>query len=256
MYCTAMLSDSVFSQLALWQLLALAVGFVWSGFVRSGLGFGGAALTLPLLLMVHNDVLLYLPAICWQLLIFSSLTLATRLDNINWRFLVKLSSLLALPFAAGLFGLLNLSLQVLSLFVYAVTLVYGVLYALDRVLVSKNRFIDSLCIIGGGYVSGVSLMGAPLIMAYSAARLPASQLRDTLFVMWIVLVIGKLATFSAAGVNLQWQLSALTLPLVGLGHYLGLKAHVNLISANRRQFSLIIGIGLCSVSLFGLWAAL
>jgi len=28
-----------------WQLLAIALLFVWSGFVRSGLGFGGAVLT-------------------------------------------------------------------------------------------------------------------------------------------------------------------------------------------------------------------
>lgn len=251
-----MLSDTVFSQLAIWQLLALAAGFVWSGFVRSGLGFGGAALTLPLLLMIHNDVLLYLPAICWQLLIFSSLTVVTRLENVNWRYLLKLNVLLFVPFAAGLFGLLNLSSKTLSLFVYTVTLVYGALYALDRVLISKNRFMDGLCLIGGGYVSGVSLIGAPLIMAYSASRLPAHQLRDTLFVMWIVLVIGKLLTFSAAGVNLQWQLSAITLPLVTVGHILGLKAHKHLVSGSQRQFSVVIGIGLCSVSLFGLWSVL
>ena len=34
-----------------WQYLAIAACFVWSGFVRSGLGFGGAVLTLPFLLM-------------------------------------------------------------------------------------------------------------------------------------------------------------------------------------------------------------
>ncbi|HBO13697.1 MAG TPA: permease, partial [Halieaceae bacterium] len=35
------------ADLAAWQYAAIAVLFVWSGFVRSGLGFGGAVLTLP-----------------------------------------------------------------------------------------------------------------------------------------------------------------------------------------------------------------
>lgn len=251
-----MLDDTIFAALAKWQLLAIGAGFVWSGFVRSGLGFGGAALTLPLLLLVHNDVLLFLPVICWQLLIFSLLTIATRLDNVEWRFLVKLALLLALPFAAGLVGLLNLSSRVLAVFVYAVTLLYGSLYVLDRVVVSRNRIMDSVCLLGGGYVSGVSMIGAPLIVAYSTSRLPADKLRDTLFVMWILLVIGKLSTFTAAGVDLQWQLTIITLPLAGLGHILGLKAHEKLVGAQRRQFNCAIGLGLCCVSLLGLWSAL
>ena len=37
-----------------WQLLATALIFIWSGFVRSGLGFGGAALGLPFLLLVYT----------------------------------------------------------------------------------------------------------------------------------------------------------------------------------------------------------
>lgn len=37
-----------------WQLLTIALLFVWSGFVRSALSFGGAVLTLPFLLMVRQ----------------------------------------------------------------------------------------------------------------------------------------------------------------------------------------------------------
>ena len=46
-----------------WQLLAIALLFVWSGFVRSGLGFGGAVLTLPFLLMVYNAPLVFLQTV-------------------------------------------------------------------------------------------------------------------------------------------------------------------------------------------------
>ncbi len=43
------------------QLVAAGLVFTWSGFVRSGLGFGGAVLSLPLLLMVSDRPLFWLP---------------------------------------------------------------------------------------------------------------------------------------------------------------------------------------------------
>jgi hypothetical protein len=39
--------------------------------VRSGLGFGGAVLTLPFLLMIRDQPLLFLPIISVHLLLFS-----------------------------------------------------------------------------------------------------------------------------------------------------------------------------------------
>ena len=45
--------------------------FVWSGFVRAGLGFGVAVLTLPLLLAVDDRPLFWLPILALHLLIFS-----------------------------------------------------------------------------------------------------------------------------------------------------------------------------------------
>ena len=250
------MQDTIFAVATTVELLAIAVCFIWSGFVRSGLGFGGAALTLPMLLMINNNPLLFLPAISWQLLLFSLMTVATRLDNVNWSYLLKLSLMLSIPFAAGLFGLLNLSPKILSLFVYTVTLGYGLMYAFNREFVSRNAWIDAICLIAGGYVSGVSLIGAPLIAAVSIRRLAAHQLRDTLFVMWIILVIFKLGTFYAAGVNQQWQLLFMTLPFVALGHYLGLRIHAMLVRGDKRRFNQVIGTGLSLVSIVGLWSAL
>lgn len=248
--------DTVWAELALWQILLVGVCFIWSGFVRSGLGFGGAALTLPLLLMIHNDPLLFLPAICWQLLFFSLLTVSTHWANVNWAHIKHICVRIALPFAAGLFGLLNLSGQTVTLFVYIVTLAYGIVYVLNRVMVSRGKIMDWLCLVGGGYVSGVSLIGAPLIVAYSTRHLAASQLRDTLFVMWILFVVAKLSAFSLAGVDLQWQLSLLTLPLVGLGHWLGLKLHQRMVAGEQKRFHQVIGLGLVAISIVGLGAAL
>ena len=66
------------SDLSVLQYGLIAIVFVWSGFVRSGLGFGGAVLSLPFLLLIDNQPLVYLPLIAVHLLIFSSATVITR----------------------------------------------------------------------------------------------------------------------------------------------------------------------------------
>lgn len=55
-----------------WQYALISLCFYRSGFVRSGLGFGDAALTLPFLLPILNESLIFLPVISIHLLIFSS----------------------------------------------------------------------------------------------------------------------------------------------------------------------------------------
>ena len=75
--------------LSTYQLVAIALIFIWTGFVRTGLGFGGAALGLPLMLFVQNNPLLWLPIIGTHLLFFSGLTLLNRLHNVDWRYLQK-----------------------------------------------------------------------------------------------------------------------------------------------------------------------
>ena len=52
------------------QLLAISVIFIWTGFVRTGIGFGGAALGLPLLLLVDDKPLVFLPIIGTHLTVF------------------------------------------------------------------------------------------------------------------------------------------------------------------------------------------
>ena len=53
------------------QYALIGLVFIWSGFVRSGLGFGGAVLSLPFLLLIDNNPLVYLPIISVHLLVFS-----------------------------------------------------------------------------------------------------------------------------------------------------------------------------------------
>ncbi len=245
---------SVWSTLQYWQLALLALLFVWSGFVRSGLGFGGAALALPMMLLVVDDPILFLPALGLHLLVFSSLTVATRLAHVDLAYLGRLCVWLAIPVAAGLMGLLSFPPSVLSLLVYLTTLVYGVLYVLGRLFQSRSTTSDVFLLGLGGYVSGMSLTGAPLIVAVAARGMEPAKVRDTLFVLWMILVLVKLATFVAADVDLQWQLALVTLPLSALGHMWGLRLHSRILAGGQGSVHRVIGAALCSVSLIGIWS--
>jgi len=78
------------------------------------------------------------------------------------------------------------------------------------------------------------------------------QLRNTLFVLWFILVTIKMSTFVAFGVDLHLLAAAALLPVAGIGHFLGLKAH-DAILKNDAIFKRWIGAGLTVVSLLGLW---
>lgn len=61
--------------LELYQYVLITLIFIWSGFVRSGLGFGGSVLSLPFMLLIDDRPLVYLPIISVHLLFFAGLTL-------------------------------------------------------------------------------------------------------------------------------------------------------------------------------------
>ncbi len=234
------------------QTLIIGLIFLWTGFVRTGLGFGGAALGLPLMLFVDNQPLLWLPIIGSHLLFFSGLTLGTRLNNVDWGYL-KRSSLLIIPAAlVGVFGLLNLPNQWLLVFIYSITLFYAFIWTINWTIHSQSHWVDKLLLILGGYIAGTSLTGAPLMVAVYMRNVAKHQLRDTLFVLWFTLVSIKMATFIAVGVDLHLSAALILLPIAAVGHVVGLKTH-DAILRNDRRFKRIMGIGLMVVSGLGLW---
>ncbi len=238
------------------QLVALGVIFVWTGFVRTGIGFGGAALGLPLMLLLKPDPLFFLPIIAVHLLFFSVLTLHSRLDNVDWRYLGRSLGVLALPKLLGILGLLTLPPQWLAVAVFVVTFLYALMYILDWSPRSDSPWLDRLMLAVGGYVSGTSLIGAPLIVAVYLRHVAIEKLRDTLLVLWFILVVIKLTAFIVAGVDLHLDFAAVLLPLAAVGHYFGLKAHDYLLRAGQRRFKLWIGIGMLVVTVIGLWQAM
>ena len=229
----------------------IALIFVWTGFVRSGLGFGGAALGLPLMLFIHNQPLFWLPMIGAHLLFFSALTLRTRLGNVDWGYL-KRSALFIIPAAlVGVLGLLNLPNQWLIIFIYSITLFYAGLWLLNLSIRSNNDWIDRLLLVMGGYVAGTSLTGAPLMVAVYMRNVAMEQLRNTLFVLWFVLVTIKMSTFAALGVDLQLLSALMLIPVAAIGHVVGIKTHA-LILQNDQLFKRIIGAVLIAISVLGL----
>lgn len=237
------------------DLVLTALIFVWTGFVRTGLGFGGAALGLPLMLFVRDQPLLWLPMIGLHLLFFSGMTLRTRLKDVDWGYLRRSSPYIALPALVGVFGLLTLPTHWMVVFIYTVTLLYAISWVFDTDIRSTSHWLDKLLLILGGYVSGTSLTGAPLLVAVYARNVVRSQLRNTLFVLWFSLVTLKLGTFAALGVELHWRSALLLIPVAFIGHFIGLKTH-DLIMQNDKLFKRILGGVLILISGLGLWQVL
>ncbi len=241
----------MFFEFSLTQMLLTAMLFMWAGFVRSGLGFGGAALGLPLMLFIVNQPVYWLPIIGFHLLFFSALTLRTRLDNVDWSYLKRSCLYIIPPALVGVFGLLNLPNNWLLVFIYSITLFYAVMWLFDKNIHSENNWIDRLLLVLGGYVAGTSLTGAPLMVAVYTRHVAITQLRNTLFVLWFILVSIKMSTFALLGVELNMLTAVILLPVAAIGHYAGLKTH-DYIMRNDILFKRVVGGVLIIISLSGL----
>jgi uncharacterized membrane protein YfcA len=253
------------SDLLWYQYALIGLIFVWSGFVRTGLGFGGAVLALPFLLLVHNDPLVFLPLIAVHLMIFSS-WIAWRghrrikrenpgeaaVSNIDWPYLWRTMKIMIVPKLIGVIGLLTLPARVMTVIIFCIVIAYAIGYLLNRPFRSNNRYADAGLLMLGGYVSGTSLIGAPLIVAVYASHVAKHQLRDTLFVLWFILVVIKMVSFIIVGVDLQLIHHLWLLPCAFVGHLIGERAHQRIVSADTPLFYRVLGLVLIMVSAAGL----
>ena len=263
-------------QLLWWQYALIGVIFVWSGFVRSGLGFGGAVLALPFLLLVLNKPLVFLPIISIHLLVFSSwiawqgarvskqqAALAVRKGqpvdtasgNIAWGYLKTALAIMIVPKLIGVFGLLTLPGNVVTLVIFVIVAIFALSYIVNKPFYTNNKFLDTLFLMLGGYVSGTSLIGAPLIVSVFATKVPRHQLRDTLFVLWFVLVMIKMASFVIAGVDLQLIHQLWLLPCAFVGHVFGQRLHEKIKQAETPRFFQFVGFALLIVCVFGIYTS-
>jgi uncharacterized membrane protein YfcA len=142
--------------------------------------------------------------------------------------------------------------DIVSGFIFVVVSVYAMTYILDRPFKSNSPWLDRVFLILGGYVSGTSLIAAPLVVPVAASRVPKTQLRDTLFVLWFLLVALKLIAFLWTGVDLQWRHHLWLLPCAAVGHVIGLRFHKYTLQADTKVFFRVLGVGLLAVSITGI----
>lgn len=256
------------SELATYQYALIGLIFVWSGFVRSGLGFGGAVLSLPFLLLVHDEPLVFLPLIAVHLLFFSSLTIALNnrhaisrgadgaAGTVDWRYLRRILAIMIVPKLIGVVGLITLPGGVLSAIIFIIVSIYALTYIFNRPFRSRSPVVDVLFLVLGAYISGTSLIGAPLIIAVMAQHVERARLRDTLLALWFIMVGIKLAAFIWAGVDLQLVHHVWLLPCAAIGHVIGLRVHNKLLQAETPTFFRVVGVVLLTVSALGMWQSL
>ena len=233
------------------EILFISLIFVWIGFVRTGLGFGGAVLGLPLLMLVGGSPIDWLPIIGIHLLFFSGIALARSLNTIDWSYLKRSLPWILPAKIIGVIGLISLPPIVMTLIVYSITSFYALTWMPNYNIASREGWVSRLLLILGGYISGTSLNGAPLLVAVYMQNIDVKRLRNTLFVLWFLLVTIKMSAFLIVDVYINWQFSLMLIPVAALGHFVGLKVHDRIIE-NDKQFKRWMGSVLILICIAGL----
>ena len=233
------------------EIIFISLIFVWIGFVRTGLGFGGAVLGLPLLMLVGGSPIDWLPIIGIHLLFFSGIALARSLNTIDWSYLKRSLPWILPAKIIGVIGLISLPPIVMTLIVYSITSFYALTWILNYNIASREGWVSRLLLILGGYISGTSLNGAPLLVAVYMQNIDVKRLRNTLFVLWFLLVTIKMSAFLIVDVYINWQFSLMLIPVAALGHFVGLKVHDRIIE-NDKQFKRWMGSVLILICIAGL----
>lgn len=233
------------------EWVAVCFIFYWSGFVRSSLSFGGAVLALPFLLLIDTRLTFWLPVLGVHLLTFSSWVLLHEFRAVDWRVLRQSMVWIGPAKVVGVLGLLSLPVTLLAFIAYSMTLIFGVYWLWGKTLRSYGVWQERLMLFFGGYLSGIMISGAPLIVTVFTERVAWGRLRATLFMLWFTLVLFKLASFMAFDVPLNLALMLVLFPFTFFGSYCGGFLHKKMMK-DKMQARQLIGGGLFLVSVVGL----
>ena len=237
------------------QVIVMALIFVWTAFVRSGLGFGGIALGMPFMLLVHEEAMFWLPIFGIHLLFFSAITLRNRHKDVDWAYLKKSGKFIFPAALLGIFGLLSLPNTYLVTFIYIFTIFYAFTWLMNWVVKSKQGLLDKFMLTFGGYIIGSGMPGMPLISSVFIRFISMEQLRNTMFVLVSITTIARMGAFVAADVNIHFLFALTLIPTAWIGHYLGMITHDFFLS-NTVIFRRVIGgalILVCSIGLIKLY---
>ncbi|MFH0776575.1 MAG: TSUP family transporter [Patescibacteria group bacterium] len=207
--------------------------FVWSGFTRTGFGFGANALMLPIALLVVPQPLVIIPVVAAQAIIFCGFEAGRNFWRIDWKTLGQIFLITILPFFAGLYGLIKFPDRVLVIGIYLVTLLYATSYIFNLKIKKGSKIVDIFSLILGGYVTGFSLSGGPPIVAVALKKIPKNLFRNSMLAFWTLVGSIKLSALALAGVDLQTGLFVFTLPAVLIGHLIGLRFHDRILHSQK-----------------------
>jgi uncharacterized membrane protein YfcA len=233
-------------------VIVLLIAFWWSGFVRAGLGFGGAGLMYPIAFLVVDSVIFIVPIVGVHLLVFTTITLARGgYKRVDWSITWKLLFIMLPAKIIGVFGLLQMDDFWLLMAVYGILIVYALGYILN-IKAKPSRWLNGPILLFGAYMSGLSLSGAPLIAAVALQYLKKEQAKESMYVLWIVMVVIKLSTLTYYDVDMQWEYHLWLLPAAFVGNYMGSKMHDKIQQMQGEIFYRWMGIALLTLSLIGL----
>ena len=202
-------------------------------------------------MLVGGSPIDWLPTIGIHLLFFSGIALARSLNTIDWSYLKRSLPWILPAKIIGVIGLISLPPIVMTLIVYSITSFYALTWMLNYNIASREGWVSRLLLILGGYISGTSLNGAPLLVAVYMQNIDVKRLRNTLFVLWFLLVTIKMSAFLIVDVYINWQFSLMLIPVAALGHFVGLKVHDRIIE-NDKQFKRWMGSVLILICIAGL----
>ena len=202
-------------------------------------------------MLVGGSPIDWLPIIGIHLLFFSGIALARSLNTIDWSYLKRSLPWILPAKIIGVIGLISLPPIVMTLIVYSITSFYALTWMLNYNIASREGWVSRLLLILGGYISGTSLNGAPLLVAVYMQNIDVKRLRNTLFVLWFLLVTIKMSAFLIVDVYINWQFSLMLIPVAALGHFVGLKVHDRIIE-NDTQFKRWMGSILILICIAGL----
>ena len=233
-------------------VIVLLISFWWSGFVRAGLGFGGAGLMYPIAFLVVDSVIFIVPIVGAHLLLFTIMTLVGGgYKRVDWSTTWKLLLVMMPAKIIGVFGLLQMPDFWLLMAVYAILIFYSVSYILN-IKMKPRGWVNVPILLFGAYMSGLTLAGAPLIAAVALQYLNREQAKESMYVIWIVMVVIKMSTLIYYDVDLQLEYHLWLLPAAFVGNYMGSKMHDRLQQMQSDVFYRWMGIALLVLSLTGL----
>ena len=95
-----------------------------------------------------------------------------------------------------------------------------------------------------------------MIVAVAMKRISPPEFRQTLFVLWIFLVMIKMIAFWIANVPIYYLVALYLLPFAWLGNNIGNKLHQRIVTKDTSKIQQLIGILLLFSSILGLSNAL